>query len=143
MRKIDLKGIIDSRGLDAKEIAKQLFPKNKYPDLALNRVLKGINVLDADQISKLALISGLKISELFSGENWKSGKQKGDILTLSNGEYMVELNIQSWVAKVYHNETMFHEEVLSQKTIPMNDFLAQIDMIINNFKVKENENSED
>lgn len=130
MRTIDVKGIIDRQGLDPKDVAKQLFPKNKYPDLALNRIIKGINSLDAEQISKLALMSGLSISELFSGNAWKSGPVKKDCLTFENGEYYAELDTDKWVIKVFHNETLFHEEVIIPSTLPVKKFLEQLDQII-------------
>lgn len=141
MRTIDVKEIIESRGLDTKEVARQLFPKNKYPDLALNRVIKGKNVLDADQISKLSLMSGLTISELFSGDAWKSGPNKEDCLTFVNSEYYAELDTAKWVTKVFHNETMFHEEVITPGSLPVSEYLNQLDIIINNFKSKQNESS--
>ena len=55
MKTIDLKEIIEKRKLDAKDVAQQLFPGIKYPKLALNRIIAGEAVLDANQISKLAL----------------------------------------------------------------------------------------
>lgn len=136
MRTIDVKEIIETRGLDTKEVARQLFPKNKFPDLALNRVIKCKNVLDADQISKLALMSGLTISELFSGETWKSGPNKEDCLTFVNGEYYAELDTTKWVTRVFHNETLFHEEVITPGALPVREYLNQLDIIINNFKSK-------
>lgn len=136
MRTINVKEITETRGLDIKEVARQLFPKNKYPDLALNRVMKGKNVLDADQISKLALLSGLTISELFSGDAWKSGPNKENCMTFVNGEYTAELNTTNWTTKVFHNETMFHEEVITPGSLPVSEYLSQLDLIINNYTSK-------
>jgi len=133
MRTINVKEIIETRGLDTKEVARQLFPKNKYPDLALNRVMKGKNVLDADQISKLALMAGLQISELFSGENWKASSRKG-VHVFTNGEFRAELDSETWITKVFHKDSMFHESIIHSGSTPVSEYLSQLDLIINNFK---------
>lgn len=133
MRTIKVKEIIETRGLDIKEVARQLFPRNKYPVLALNRVIKGESVLDADQISKLALMSGLKISELFSGENWKATARKG-VHVFTNGEFRAELDSETWITKVFHKDSMFHESIINSGSTPVSEYLSQLDLIINNFK---------
>src|SRR5665811_1176034 len=66
MQKINLSGIIAQQKLSEKDIAKQLFPTNKYPKLALSRVLRNEATLDADQISRLAALLNCTISELYS-----------------------------------------------------------------------------
>lgn len=133
MRTIKVKEIIETRGLDIKEVARQLFPKNKYPDLALNRVIKGKNVLDADQISKLALMAGIQLSELFSGEAWKGSSRKG-VHIFTNGDFRAELDSESWVTKVFHKDSMFHESIIHSGATPLSEYLNQLDLIINNFK---------
>ena len=133
MRTIKVKEIIETRGLDIKEVARQLFPKNKYPDLALNRVIKGKNVLDADQISKLALMAGLPISELFSGGNWKAVARKG-VHVFTNGEFRAELDSETWITKIFHKDSMFHESIIHSGSTPVSEYLSQLDLIINNFK---------
>lgn len=133
MRTINVKEIIETRGLDTKEVARQLFPKNKYPDLALNRVIKGKNVLDADQISKLALMAGLQLSELFSGENWKSVARK-DVHVFTNGEFRAELDSETWITKIFHKDSMFHESIIHSGSTPVSEYLSQLDLIISNFK---------
>jgi hypothetical protein len=133
MRTIKVKEIIETRGLDIKEVARQLFPKNKYPDLALNRVMKGKNVLDADQISKLALMAGIPLSELFSGEAWKALSRKG-VHVFTNGDFRAELDSETWMTKVFHKDSMFHESIIHSGSTPLSEYLNQLDLIINNFK---------
>ena len=135
MRTINVKEIIETRGLDIKEGASQLFPHNKYPDLALNRIIKGKNVLDADQISKLALLSGLQLSELFSGENWKATARKG-VHVFTNGEFRAELDSETWITKIFHKDSMFHESIIHSGSTPVSEYLSQLDLIINDFKNK-------
>ena len=133
MRTIKVKEIIETRGLDIKEVARQLFPKNKYPDLALKRVIEGKSVLNADQISKLALMAGLQLSELFSGENWRVFSRKG-VHVFTNGEFRAELDTETWVTKVFHKDSLFHESIIHSGSISVSKYLHQLDLIINNFK---------
>lgn len=135
MRTIDIKKVIDSTGLNFKEVATQLFPKNKYPDLALNRVIKGVNVLDADQISKLALMANIPISDLFSGGEWKL-VSKGKTHVFSNGDYKVELDPETWISRIFHNGSLFHESVIHSGSTPLSEYLENIDILINQFQNK-------
>ena len=135
MRTINVKEIIKTRGLDIKEVARQLFPQNKYPNLALGRVIKGKNVLNADQISKLALMAGLQLSELFSGENWKATASKG-VHVFTNGEFRAELDSETWITRIFCKDSMFHESIIHSGSTPVSEYLSQLDIIINNFKSK-------
>jgi len=57
MQFIDIPAVIEARGLDKKVVAAQLFPSNRHPVLALNRVIKGVGYLNELQINKLALLA--------------------------------------------------------------------------------------
>lgn len=130
MKTIDLSGIISKQKLDPKEVAKQLFPENKYPKLALNRVLAGEAVLDANQISKLALLTGLSMDQLYSENDWKATSKAG-IITFQNGGYKAELNTETWVTKIFQNDSLFHESIITSKTIPVSEYLNELNSIIN------------
>jgi hypothetical protein len=129
MRTIDLNKIIEKRELDPNDVAQQLFPRNKYPMLALNRVLAGKAVLDANQISKLALISGLSIDQLYSGNGWKMRSRAG-IYYLQNGEYKAELNTDTWVTKIFHKDSIFHESIVTSGATPVSEYIDKLNLII-------------
>lgn len=129
MKTIDLNRIIEEIELDAKEIAQQLFPGNKYPKLALNRVIAGEAVLDANQISKLALLTGLSIDQLYSGNGWKLISKAG-IITFTNGGYKAELNTETWVTKVFHNDSLFHESIITPGATPISEYLKELNSLI-------------
>ena len=133
MRTINIKEIIEKQGLDVKEVSQHLFPKNKYPRLALNRVMTGDAVLDADQISKFALMAGINISDLYSGANWNA-KSKQGIHVFTNGDFRAELNAGTWVTKIFHNDSLFHESVIHSGSTPISEYLKELDLIISNFK---------
>lgn len=133
MKKINLTKIIEVYGLDVIELAKQLFPENKYPKLALNRVISGEALLDADQISKLALILDVCISKLFTGGNWKKITKNG-IHILLNGEFKAEIDIKNWETKIYHNESLFHESILHSSSVVLSEFIAFLNNEVQKFK---------
>lgn len=135
MAKINIKKIIDKYGLDKKEIAKQLFPTNKYPQVAFKRVLLGEALLDSDQVSKLASIAGIEISELYYN-NWKTKAGK-DVFIFSNGDFSAKLDTKTWITRVFHNNSMFHEIILHEKSIGLSKFLAEIDSIVTKYKKKQ------
>jgi hypothetical protein len=133
MKTINIKGIIERQGLDVKEISRQLFPKNKYPRLALNRVMSGGAVLDANQISKFALLAGIDISDLYSGANWNA-KSKQGVHIFTNGDFRAELNADTWITKIFHKDSLFHESIIHSGSTPLSAYLNELDSIIINFK---------
>lgn len=132
MQKIDLKKIIKQRELDVAQVASQLFPNNKYSRLALNRVIQGKALLNSAQISKLALIANLDISELY-GIKWKS-TTKGSIMTLTTGDYVAILDTRSWITKVLHKNSLFHESIIHNGSTPLSMYLSKISDIIEKHK---------
>jgi len=137
MKTIDLAGIIEKQNLDINEIARQLFPENKFPRLALNRVMKKGSVLDANQISKLSLITGIPISELYDERGWKS-RYKKDLHILTCGDFRAELDTTTWITKLFHNDSLFHEEILHSGAIMLNEYIKLLDKLILKFKKDEN-----
>lgn len=128
MKKIDIEKVIQSRGLDKREVADHLFPGIKHPDLALRRVILGESNLDSDQISKLAGISGCTVLELFEGQFKKTGRD-GKII-FDHEDYKAVLYIEDMRTEVYHKGSLFHEEVFHSKAIPLSEYLNQIGIII-------------
>lgn len=132
MRTIDVKRAIEKSGLDTKEVAKQLFPGNKYPKLALNRVVSGEALLNSEQISKLALMLGVNIADLY-GSQWKMESKK-DVITFTSEDYRAELNTKTWVTRLFCSNSLFHESVIHSGSISISDYLKEISLIINNQK---------
>ena len=100
MKTVDLKNLIENYELDQKDIAKNLFPGNKYPTLALNRVLSGEAFLDTNQTSKLALIIGVPIESLYESSKWK-GKRIEATHVFTNDDYRAELDLKNLTTKIF------------------------------------------
>lgn len=129
MRTINLKSIIEAKGLDVEMVAQQLFPTNQYSRLALNRVIAGKGELDASQISKFALLADCSIEDLY-GDYWECKFTDG-VHTFSNKDYVAELNTKTWTTKIFHKNSMIHESVIHGESMPISTFLKTINQIIN------------
>jgi len=131
--KIDLKKIIAVKKLDNREVAQELFPGHKHPKLALDRVLLGEGVLNADQISRFSLYSGIPIAELYSGANWRSSIQDQNHILVS-GNYRAELDTVTWTTKLFHKDSLFHQFIIHSSSISLGDYIERLDIEISKHK---------
>lgn len=134
---INLKGIIKKSNITKDHIARELFPDNKFPTPAIDRVIRGESELDARQICKLASLLDVCIDQLFTN-NWK-GRSCNESLVFEKGEYRAELSVSKWLTRIYRNDSLFHETVMIPDYIKLRDYINMLDEIINNYKDKENE----
>ncbi len=130
MIKINLGKIIKAKKLDEHEVAKQLFPLHKYPKMALDRVNKGEGVLDANQISKFSLYSGIPIAELYSGSEWKSSIDKTTHI-LTSGDFTAKLDTTNWTTKLFHKDSLFHTFVIHSSSITLEEYIEKLKSEIN------------
>jgi len=136
MRKIDLQKIVDSCGLDTKELATELFPTAKFPIPALKRILSGEAQLDANQIARLSHYTGLTLDQIFGAPaKWKGAKQLSEgKLNLESGEYRAELDLKTWLVKISHKESLFCNEILCSQMVPMSVFINALNEQVSNHK---------
>ena len=134
MKTVNIKKLIKNEDTD--QIAKLLFPNNRYPGLALGRVLKGKSELNTIQVSRLASVLGLEIHELFSVDSW-TAERKFNFHIFKRDGYTAKLNTCSWLTSIYKDDSLFHESVLSKKTVPLSEYISEINLIINKFESNE------
>lgn len=135
MKKIDLQKIIDGESLTTKNVAEQLFPKTKYPNMALSRILKGLAVLDANQITKLSEMTKLTISQLFDYPNGWVGKPiNGREMVLESKGYKATLDMDTFVVTIEGKDTLFCEQAIIPKALPVSEFTEFLDNQILKFK---------
>lgn len=135
MNNFNLKNIIEQHGLNTKTLAAELFPSNAYPMIALTRVINGDSQLNADQISKLSFISGVPIENLFDGAKWKSNHNaNSSTLVFESESYRIELDMELWTSKVFDKDSLIHESVVSDRFLPMSEYLQNIDNLILKYK---------
>lgn len=139
MKTIDLEAIIENNQLDTDALAVELFPNNKYPKMALSRVLKGEALLDSNQVSKLAMMLNVDISTLYTG-GWKAVSKK-DLHIISNKEFRAELNTKTWESKVFVNDTLYHSTLLHVSGITLLEYIENINKIVEQYKNQKNESN--
>jgi len=56
------------------------------------------------------------------------------IWTFENEDYKAELDQQSWITKIYHKDSLFFDAVIHNGSIPLSEFLNQLENLILNHK---------
>ena len=135
MKSIDIAKIIQDRNLNAKELAASLFPLHRFPDMALTRIIQGKGVLDANQISLLAELTGQSVNALFNQAEWIASSRDG-LIFFSSGDFRAELDMERNTSKVFHKNSIFHETILHTTSIPLSEYLKEISASVLKFKNK-------
>jgi transcriptional regulator with XRE-family HTH domain len=135
---INLRELIEQRGLRLQEVAEILFPDNRFPRAALNRVLNGKTLLNSEQVSRLAAWLGVSVDNLYRGA-WNS-EFRGETCILTNGNYRAELSVKTGETKVFHLGSLFHETVLHDPAIPLSKYIELLNTIIKNHQANESRN---
>lgn len=135
---INLRELIEQRGLKTREVAEFLYPGNKYPRASLQRVLDGEALLNSEQVSRLAAWFGISVDSLYKGA-WSS-EFEGETCILTNGNYRAELSIRTGETKVFHLGALFHEIILHDPAIPLSQYVELLNSIIKNHQANESRN---
>lgn len=130
---IFLKQLIKKKGASQKELAKSLFPGNKFPENALRRVFRGKTALTADQAKTIADALGVPVDDLYACNGWK-GKSSGKCHTFTKGDYVAELDLSSGMTRIIYKGTELCETLFHCPTITLSDFIDTVDNIIANYK---------
>lgn len=132
MNNFNLQNIINKYNLDEDSLAKQLFPTNKFPKLALTRVLTGISYLDTMQIERLREMLGTSVSELFNDITWNK-TILDNIIKFHRNNHRVELNLDTLVSEIFLSDKLIAVETLiSDKNIKLSEYLKLVDETIIN-----------
>lgn len=130
---IFLKQLIEEKGASQKELAKSLFPGNKFPENALRRVFRGKTALTADQAKTIADALGVPVDDLYACNGWKD-KSSGECHTFTKGDYVAELDLSSGMTRIIYKGTELCETLFHCPTITLSDFIDTVDNIIANYK---------
>lgn len=135
---INLKELIEQRGLKTLEVAEFLFPGNKFPRVSIQRVFDGKARLNSEQVSRLATWLGVSVDSLYKG-GWNS-EFKGETCILTNGNYRAELSVETGETKLFHLGSLFHEIVLHDPAIPLSQYIDLLNALIKNHQANESRN---
>lgn len=129
MKTVNLERIIEQNNLSPHEVAAELFPTNRYPKRALDRVLAEEGHLDAPQLSRLAALLGVEVQDLFTGSQWKATSTPG-LMVFTHEDYRAEVDTEKWMTKVFAKGSLFHEDAIHTRTITLSELLMDLDNII-------------
>ena len=131
MAKLDVNIILERYKLDFKKVAAELYPHTKFPELALKRIVKGEALLDSEQIAKLAALADVQIQALFEPV-WSVRGREGEVINFEAEGYRAVLNLETWETSVFKDNSLFHTEVLSHKTVDIKEYFKTLDRIVAN-----------
>lgn len=125
MNAIDLNRIIEERELDPKQLAAHLYPNNLHPLPALTRVLKEQAQLDENQISKLAALLGVNVSELFKVRTWSHSFGSNEH-TFKNDKFEAVLDTDTWITRIFHAGALVHSTLISNGSITLKEYFITL-----------------
>lgn len=136
MQKLDLKRIIKTANLKTSYLGAQLFPNNKDPKQAVNRVCRGEAFLDSEQIAKLSELLNVPIGLLFDNAEWdmSTSKEEPNIIRFRAYGYFAELNTRTMKTRVSLNGTVFFEEITHERATLIGDYLNDLTDLIIKYK---------
>lgn len=102
MRTIDLQKIAHAKGLLLKDLGKVLFPKTKYPYLAIRRIMRGETFLSSEQVMLLSEFTNIPVNFLFNFGKWELALQDKKMKAIS-GEISADLNTETWETQLFKN----------------------------------------
>lgn len=102
MRTIDLQKIAHAKGILLKDLGKVLFPKTKYPYLAIRRIMRGEAFLSSEQVMRLSEFTQIPVNFLFNFGKWELSLSEKCMKALS-GEITAELNTETWETQLFKN----------------------------------------
>ena len=57
-------------------------------------------------------------------------------MIFSSENFRAELNTQTWVTKIFDNDSMFHESIIHSGSTPLSDYLSELNAIIIKYQKK-------
>ncbi len=133
-----LEEIIKTFSLDKKDLAEKLFPDNKYPELALKRVIRDDLYLNADQLETLSSITKQTVSDLINANAWKAKTSKEGVHTFEKENYTAELDSMTMITSIYCKSRRVHEELISAKGITLSDYFELLNNAVKKIETNEN-----
>lgn len=125
MQILDLRTIIDSSGVDQLELAAAIFPENRQPKAAFERILKRDAYLNELQISRLANFIGCSVPELYLKSRDLSFED--DLILLNVGENSARLDLRNMRLIIHKNGTLIHDQILMKKGLSVDELTEYVE----------------
>ena len=125
MERMELERAITLTGMQKHEVAAHLFPGNKYPYLALRRVVRGKSNLDSAQMSKLAALAGIEIQDLYGDPEALPVLPDPALIVIETARYRATIDLAGQVANVFSKSTLGHASVACPPETVLTDLLQE------------------
>jgi len=129
---INLTSFISAHKLDSTEVAKELFPTNAYPVMALRRIISGSALLDSDQITRLAAMANTTVEKVFNN-GWSVATDficPTPKYILTSGDWRAEIDRATWVTKLFCKDKAVSEKLISSPTVTLSEFINALELVI-------------
>lgn len=136
MRKIYLQEIIDYFGLNKYDLARKIFPGNKFPDSALNRSINCEQVLNADQIIILSEYIGVPIDKLFTFGGWEETITGKSNIQFVKGDITIAVDTRACKIQLYDMLSLEMTTYYTKEIIEVDELMEVIDDVVNKYKLK-------
>jgi hypothetical protein len=137
MQTLDLKRIMITANLKASYIGAHLFPDNRDPRQAVQRVARGEAFLNSEQIAKLSELLNVPIGLLFDDASWCMSvkPERRNIINFRTYDYFAELNTETMETTLSRNDVLMFEKLINHdRGITLTDYLAQLTDLIIKYK---------
>ena len=132
MKHFDISEVIEKHSLDKEVLAKSLFPNNKYPRQAFERVLKGEAELSVGQLEMLANYIGVLVPDLFTFNSWADASENGH-LAFKKGPFLVKVNYAGAYITIFKDNKLVDQVVSGFSGMPFEKFIDYIDNLIKKY----------
>lgn len=124
---IDIKKALQEKGISKEEAGALLFPKLMYPERAFSRILRHGGDFSVSQLSKIAELLGVEVSELFEGGS-KSSPDNSNSLVICGFNFELSISLSDWRASLkYEGETIEENMLLEDEGLmTLDEVLAKV-----------------
>ena len=109
-------------------LLKELYPKHKHPERALDRLLAGKTTASAEEVETIARVLGLNASDIISG-GWKA-KLHGNVHVLTHRDYTAIVNLSSGTVTISKNSEPIAEFALVSNFITLRELVNSLNKFV-------------
>ena len=128
---INIKKILEDKGVSKTQVACLVFPDVKFPQRAFSRVLTGKTELTVSQAATIAEFLGVRIEDLYEPDRWLWDNSKdGKHIFLYGNNFRAEVDTQTWTTRLYHKDELITEEVICDGQTPIGEYFAKLKSLV-------------
>ena len=131
---LNLKKVLEAKGVSKTDIDVLLFPNVKFPDRALARILDGEAELSASQVATLSEFLGMSIDEMFEPDRFRwENTLDGKHVFIYGDTFRVEVSLDTWQTVIYFRDEIIKRDNTFTGNTPLSVFFDEIREEIHNW----------